>query len=55
MPGERRDAEELATVLPFDGGPAEQAVRTQTVQVLAPADPGSGLAQCRNSGRSSPP
>ena len=35
-PGERRDAEEHATVLPFDGGPAEQAVRTQTVQVLAP-------------------
>ena len=25
--------------VPFDGGPAEQAVRTQTVQVLAPADP----------------
>jgi serine phosphatase RsbU (regulator of sigma subunit) len=35
-PGERRDDEESATVLPFDGGPAEQAVRTQTVQVLAP-------------------
>jgi serine phosphatase RsbU (regulator of sigma subunit) len=35
-PGERRDLEESATVLPFDGGPAEQAVRTQTVQVLAP-------------------
>ncbi len=33
-PGERRDAEEHATVLPFDGGPAEQAVRTQTVQVF---------------------
>ena len=26
--------EESATVLPFDGGPAEQAVRTQTVQVV---------------------
>jgi serine phosphatase RsbU (regulator of sigma subunit) len=38
-PGERRDAEESATVLPFDGGPAEQAVRTQTVQVLAPDAP----------------
>jgi serine phosphatase RsbU (regulator of sigma subunit) len=37
-PGERRDAEELATVLPFDGGPTEQAVRTQTVQVLAPGE-----------------
>jgi serine phosphatase RsbU (regulator of sigma subunit) len=35
-PGERRDAEERATVLPFDGGPAEQAVRTQEVQVLPP-------------------
>lgn len=34
--GERRDLEESATVLPFDGGPAEQAVRTQTVQVLTP-------------------
>jgi serine phosphatase RsbU (regulator of sigma subunit) len=37
--GERRDAEESATVMPFDGGPAEQAVRTQTVQVLATEDP----------------
>jgi serine phosphatase RsbU (regulator of sigma subunit) len=38
--GERRDEEESATVLPFDGGPGEQAVRTQTVQVMAssPAD-----------------
>lgn len=35
-PGERRIEEESATVLPFDGGPAEQALRTQTVQVLAP-------------------
>ena len=33
--GERREAEESATVLPFDGGPAEQAVRTQVVQVFA--------------------
>jgi hypothetical protein len=30
--GERRDAEESATVMPFDGGVAERAVRTQTVQ-----------------------
>ena len=37
--GQRHLAEESATVLPFDGGPAEQAVRTQTVQVLAPAAP----------------
>ena len=34
--GERREDEESATVLPFDGGPEEQAVRTQTVQVLPP-------------------
>jgi len=34
--GERREVEESATVLPFDGGPAEQAVRTQTVQVVPP-------------------
>ncbi len=38
--GERREDQESATVLPFDGGPAEQAIRTQTVQVLPP---GSGL------------
>ena len=46
-PGERRDAEEHATVLPFDGGPAEQAVRTQTAQVLAPHErsPGSTPSQ----------
>jgi serine phosphatase RsbU (regulator of sigma subunit) len=33
---ERRAAEESATVLPFDGGPEEQAVRTQSVRVLRP-------------------
>ena len=33
---ERRDVEESATVLPFDGGPAERAVWTQQVQLLAP-------------------
>lgn len=38
-PGERRAAEESATVVPFDGGPAERALRTQELQVLAP-DPG---------------
>ena len=36
MVGERRADEESATVLPFDGGPAEQAVRTQSLQVLGP-------------------
>jgi serine phosphatase RsbU (regulator of sigma subunit) len=40
----RRDDEELAVVLPFDGGPAEQAVRTQTVQVLPPPRPGRGAS-----------
>jgi serine phosphatase RsbU (regulator of sigma subunit) len=38
--GERRDAEERATVLPFDGGPAERAVVTQEVQVLPPGAAG---------------
>ena len=33
---ERRSDEESATVLPFDGGPVEQAVRTQEVQVVEP-------------------
>ena len=37
--GERRDDEESATVAPFDGGPAEQALRTQTVQVLEEREP----------------
>jgi serine phosphatase RsbU (regulator of sigma subunit) len=31
---ERRALEESATVLPFDGGPAEQTIRTQQVQVV---------------------
>ena len=34
--GGRRDDREHATVLPFDGGPAEQALRSQQVQVLPP-------------------
>ena len=34
LTGERRALEESATVLPFDGGPAEQAIRTQQVQVV---------------------
>ncbi|MCW2667736.1 MAG: serine/threonine protein phosphatase, partial [Frankiales bacterium] len=36
--GVRRDDEERATVLPFDGGPAEQALRSQQVQVLPPRE-----------------
>jgi serine phosphatase RsbU (regulator of sigma subunit) len=31
----RRDGEEVAAVVPLDGGPAEQALRTQKPQVLA--------------------
>lgn len=34
--GTRQDEHEHATVLPFDGGPAEQALRSQQVQVLPP-------------------
>ncbi len=40
--GERREEEESATVLPFDGGPEEQALRTQTVHVLPPRGAGTG-------------
>jgi serine phosphatase RsbU (regulator of sigma subunit) len=40
-PGERRAAEESATVLPFDGGPAEQTVRTQQLQVVSLGGDGS--------------
>ena len=35
--GVRSDDEERAESLPFDGGPAEEALRTQRVQVVAPA------------------
>jgi hypothetical protein len=35
-PDERRALEESATVLPFDGGPAEQTIRTQQVHVVGP-------------------
>jgi serine phosphatase RsbU (regulator of sigma subunit) len=35
-PDERRAVEESATVMPFDGGPAEQAVRSQEVRVIGP-------------------
>ncbi|KGN42226.1 magnesium or manganese-dependent protein phosphatase [Knoellia aerolata DSM 18566] len=46
LTGERRDAGERAMVVPLDGGPAEQAVRTQTVQVSASeTEPGSGSPQ----------
>ena len=45
--GERRDEEESATVLPFDGGPAEQAVRSQVVQVLEPTQPNARSSRGR--------
>ncbi len=35
---DRVDTDERAVILPFDGGPTEEAVRTQTVQVLPPAE-----------------
>jgi serine phosphatase RsbU (regulator of sigma subunit) len=35
-PDQRHALEESATVLPFDGGPAEQAIRTQQVQIVGP-------------------
>ena len=38
----RFDAGEHAQVLPFDGGPAEEAVRTQSVQVVSPQHPVAG-------------
>jgi len=41
---ERRADEESATVLPFDGGPAEQAVRTQELQVVGPTGGAPGSA-----------
>jgi hypothetical protein len=50
VPGDQRDGmvrraeKETGEVLPFDGGPAERALRTQTVQVLGP-DGNSGKAE----------
>ncbi|RLP88952.1 PP2C family protein-serine/threonine phosphatase [Micromonospora sp. CV4] len=46
----RRDGAEVATVLPFDGGPAEQALRTQTVQVVAQPDRWTVLAPVTDRG-----
>ncbi len=43
--GERRESEESATTVPFDGGPEEQAVRTQRVQLLAPEVESAGLGR----------
>jgi serine phosphatase RsbU (regulator of sigma subunit) len=38
LPGRRRQDEDVATVLPFDGGPQEQAVRSQSLLVRASGD-----------------
>lgn len=42
--GGRRDGDEVATVVPFDGGPWEQALRTQTVQTVPSAGGSTVLA-----------
>ncbi|WP_089156166.1 PP2C family protein-serine/threonine phosphatase [Micromonospora sp. NBS 11-29] len=46
----RRDGTEVATVMPFDGGPAEQALRTQAVQVVAERDGWTVLAPVTDRG-----
>ncbi|RZU50704.1 serine phosphatase RsbU (regulator of sigma subunit) [Krasilnikovia cinnamomea] len=48
--GQRREGDEVATVMPFDGGPAEQALRTQTVQTLAQPDGWTVLAPVTDRG-----
>jgi serine phosphatase RsbU (regulator of sigma subunit) len=48
--GEGRHGDEVATVLPFDGGPAEQALRTQTVQTIAHPDGWTVLAPVTDRG-----
>ncbi|MEU4626879.1 PP2C family protein-serine/threonine phosphatase [Actinoplanes sp. NPDC023801] len=46
----RRAGDEVATVLPFDGGSAEQALRTQAVQTFAQPDGWTVLAPVTNRG-----
>jgi serine phosphatase RsbU (regulator of sigma subunit) len=46
----RQLGDEVATVLPFDGGPAEQALRTQSVQTLARPDGWAVLAPVTDRG-----
>jgi hypothetical protein len=38
LPGRRRQDEDVATVLPFDGGPQEQALRSQSLLVRTSGD-----------------
>ena len=49
--GVRRDIEESAMLLPFDGGPVEQALRNQQIRLLPRASPtpagcGKGSGRC---------
>ncbi|WCN79423.1 PP2C family protein-serine/threonine phosphatase [Micromonospora sp. LH3U1] len=46
----RRHGDEVATVMPFDGGPAEQALRTQSVQVVTQSDRWTVLAPVTDRG-----
>ncbi|AVT34239.1 serine/threonine protein phosphatase [Plantactinospora sp. BC1] len=46
----RRNGDETATVMPFDGGPAEQALRSQTVQVAGKPDGWTVLAPVTDRG-----
>ncbi len=46
----RRAGDEVATVMPFDGGPAEQALRSQAVQVVAESDRWTVLAPVTDRG-----
>lgn len=45
--GERREVDESATVMPFDGGQAEQVMRTQSLRVLPPDPEGTDPAGWR--------
>src|SRR5690606_14676932 len=46
--GERRDAEESATVAPLDGGPEEQTIRAQQMRVLGPERKEGGAKRAGN-------
>ncbi|MEU7840082.1 PP2C family protein-serine/threonine phosphatase [Micromonospora sp. NPDC049114] len=48
--GGRRDGAEFATVLPFDSGPVEQALRSQTVRVFGQPDGWTVLAPVTDRG-----
>jgi hypothetical protein len=50
--GDRRDVEESAMLLPFDGGPVEQVLRNQQLRLLPPGQSYAG-GYGRGSGRCS--